>query len=201
MRTRAPRLELGEQKTKSRIVSDSPPGSAPADSAKKEKLLGGKYFIEKLVGEGAYGKVFKARFAHDGKPVAIKVLPEDAFVFYSREAQVLRQLQPFPYVMEILDAFVDPSGLCIVMPYIEHGSLQTYMNKLHGESLEPGQVVSLMQELLAAIDHAHSREVIHRDVKPQNILLRAGTEGVLTDFGVAYADVVRRRSFASRTGD
>src|SRR3989440_9389321 len=178
-------LEL-KQKTKSRIVSDSAPGSA-AEPGKKEKLIGGKYFIEKLIGEGAYGKVFKARFAEDGKPVAIKVLPEDASVFYSREAQVLRQLQPFPYVMEILDAFVDPQGLCIVMPYIEHGSLQNYMNKLHGEPLEPGQVVSLMQELLAAIDHAHSREVIHRDVKPQNILLRAGTDGVLTDFGVAYA--------------
>jgi serine/threonine protein kinase/class 3 adenylate cyclase len=180
-------LEL-KQKTKSRIVSDTPPGTAStADPTKKEKLIGGKYFIEKLIGEGAYGKVFKARFAQDGKPVEIKMLPEDAFVFYSREAAVLRQLQPFPYVMEILDAFVDPQGLCIVMPYIEHGSLQTYMNKLHGEPLEPGQVVSLMQELLAAIGHAHSKEVIHRDVKPQNILLRAGTDGVLTDFGVAYA--------------
>jgi serine/threonine protein kinase/class 3 adenylate cyclase len=180
-------LEL-KQKTKSRIVSDAAPGTpAAADQAKKEKLIGGKYFIEKLIGEGAYGKVFKARFAQDGKPVAIKILPEEAFVFYSREAQVLRQLQPFPYVMEILDAFVDPQGLCIVMPYIEHGSLQTYMNKLHGDPLEPGQVVSLMQELLAAIGHAHSREIIHRDVKPQNILLRAGTDGVLTDFGVAYA--------------
>src|SRR5947207_156330 len=192
-------LEL-KQKTKSRIVSDSPPGSAPADSAKKEKLLGGKYFIEKLVGEGAYGRVFKARFAQDGKPVAIKVLPEDAFVFYSREAQVLRQLQPFPYVMEILDAFVDPSGLCIVMPYIEHGSLQAYMNKLHGEPLEPGQIVSLMQELLAAIDHAHSREVIDRDVKPKNIILRAGTEGVLTDFGVAYAVESTGRSSTMTAG-
>jgi class 3 adenylate cyclase len=180
-------LEL-KQKTKSRIVSDAAPGTAAAAGAtNKEKLIGGKYFIEKLIGEGAYGKVFKARFAQDGKAVAIKILPEDAFVFYSREAQVLRQLQPFPYVMEILDAFVDPQGLCIVMPYIEHGSLQTYMNKLHGEALEPGQVISLMQELLAAIGHAHSKEIIHRDVKPQNILLRAGTDGVLTDFGVAYA--------------
>jgi serine/threonine protein kinase/class 3 adenylate cyclase len=179
-------LEL-KQKTKSKIVSDSPGTTPGAGVPPKEKLIGGKYFIEKLIGEGAYGKVFKARFAEDGKPVAIKILPEDAFVFYSREAQVLRQLQPFPYVMEILDALVDPSGLCIVMPYIEHGSLQTYMNKLHGEPLEPGQVVSLMGELLAAIAHAHSKEVIHRDVKPQNIMLRAGTDGVLTDFGVAYA--------------
>src|SRR5579883_493586 len=111
-------LEL-KQKTKSRIVSDVAPGTA-ADAGKKEKLLGGKYFIEKLIGEGAYGKVYKARLAQDGKPVAIKMLPEEAFVFYSREAQVLRQLQPFPYVMGILDAFVDPQGLCIVMPYIEH---------------------------------------------------------------------------------
>src|SRR5438132_10553645 len=54
-------LEL-KQKTKSRIVSDTPPGSAPAESGKREKLLGGKYFIEKLIGEGAYGKVFKSRF-------------------------------------------------------------------------------------------------------------------------------------------
>src|SRR6266850_2597052 len=160
-------LEL-KQKTKSKMVSDAAPGTAAADAGRKERLIGGKYFIEKLIGEGAYGKVFKARYADDGKPVAIKILPEEAFVFYSREAQVLRQLQPFPYVMEILDALVDPSGLCIVMPCIEHGSLQTHMNKLHGESLEPGQVVSLMQELLSAIAHAHSKEVIHRDVKPQN---------------------------------
>lgn len=179
-------LEL-KQKTKSKIVSDSSGATQGEAGPPKEKLIGGKYFIEKLIGEGAYGKVFKARFAEDGKPVAIKILPEDAFVFYSREAAVLRQLQPFPYVMEILDALVDPAGLCIVMPYIEHGSLQTYMNKLRGEPLEPGQIVSLMEELLAAIAHAHSKEVIHRDVKPQNILLRAGTDGVLTDFGVAYA--------------
>src|SRR3989441_3922876 len=193
-------LEL-KQTTKSRIVSDGAPGTlASADAAKKEKLIGGKYFIEKLIGEGAYGKVFKARFAQDGKPVAIKILPEDAFVFYSREAQVLRQLQPFPYVMEILDAFVDPAGLCIVMPYIEHGSLQTHMNKLHGDALEPGQVVSLMQELLAAIAHAHSKEVIHRDVKPQNIMLRWGTDGVLTDFGVAYAVESTGRSSTMTAG-
>jgi class 3 adenylate cyclase len=180
------KLEL-KQKTKSRIVSENASGPTAAETGKKEKLIGGKYFIEKLIGEGAYGKVFKARIAEDGKPVAIKILPEDAFVFYSREAQVLRQLQPFPYVMEIFDALVDPQGLCIVMPYIEHGSLQTYMNKLHGEPLEPGQIVSLMEELLSAIAHAHSKEVIHRDVKPQNILLRGGTDGLLTDFGVAYA--------------
>jgi serine/threonine protein kinase/class 3 adenylate cyclase len=191
-------LEL-KQKTKSRIVSDTAPGTAP-DAGKKEKLIGGKYFIEKLIGEGAYGKVFKARFAEDGKPVAIKILPEEAFVFYSREAQVLRQLQPFPYVMEILDALVDPQGLCIVMPYIEHGSLQSYMNKLRGEALEPGQVVSLMEELLSAIAHAHSKEVIHRDVKPQNILLRAGTDGVLTDFGVAYAVESTGRSSTMTAG-
>ncbi len=181
-------LEL-KQKTKSKIVSDVVQSAAQldADAGKKERLIGGKYFIEKLIGEGAYGRVFKARYAQDGRPVAIKVLPEDAFIFYSREAAVLRQLQPFPYVMEILDALVDPQGLCIVMPYIEQGSLQTYMNRLKGEPLEPGQVVSLMEELLAAIAHAHSREVIHRDVKPQNILLRSGMDGVLTDFGIAYA--------------
>jgi len=191
-------LEL-KQKTKSRIVSDAAPGTA-VDALKKEKLIGGKYFIEKLIGEGAYGKVFKARIAEDGKPVAIKILPEEAFVFYSREAQVLRQLQPFPYVMEILDALVDPQGLCIVMPYIEHGSLQGYMNKMHGEALEPGQVVSLMEELLSAIAHAHSKEIIHRDVKPQNILLRAGTDGVLTDFGVAYAVESTGRSSTMTAG-
>lgn len=178
-------LEVHET-SKSKIVSE---GTSPSGGslAPKEKLIGGKYFVERLIGEGAYGKVYKARNAQDGKVVAIKVLPEDAYVFYSREAQVLRQLQPFPYVMEILDALIDPTGLCIVMPYIEQGSLQTYLNKLQGSALEPGQVVSLMEELLSAIAHAHSKEVIHRDVKPQNILLRSGTDGVLTDFGVAYA--------------
>src|SRR2546425_1814820 len=79
-------LEL-KQKTKSRIVSDAAPGTAGADdTAREKKLIGGKYFIEKLIGEGAYGKVFKARFAQDGKPAAIQILPEDAFVVYNRGA-------------------------------------------------------------------------------------------------------------------
>ena len=121
------KLELKEKK-KSRIVSES---VAPTDEAERQgRLIGEKYFIEKLIGEGAYGKVYKARHAATKDIVAIKMLPEDAYAFYSREAQVLRQLQPCPYIMSILDAFVDSEGLCIVMPYIEHGSLQTYMNKL-----------------------------------------------------------------------
>ena len=131
--------------------------------------------------------MFKARHAESKDIVAIKMLPEDAYSFYSREAQVLRQLQPCPYIMSIIDAFVDQEGLCIVMPYIEHGSLQTYMNKLHGDPLELGQTISLLEELLLGISHAHSRDVIHRDVKLQNILLGNATDGILTDFGIAYA--------------
>ena len=178
------KLELKEKK-KSRIVSES---VAPTDAAESQgRLIGEKYFIEKLIGEGAFGKVYKARHAETKDVVAIKILPEDAYSFYSREAQVLRQLQPCPYIMSIVDAFVDSEGLCIVMPYIEHGSLQTYMNTLHGEPLEPGQTISLMEELLLGIAHAHSRDVIHRDVKPQNILLGRGTDGILTDFGIAHA--------------
>ena len=177
-------LELTEKK-KSRIVSNSAVKDASAEG--QGRLIGDKYFIEKLIGEGAYGKVFKARHAETKETVAIKMLPEDAYAFYSREAQVLRQLQPCPYIMAILDALVDEDGLCIVMPYIEHGSLQTYMNTLHGDPLEPGQTISLMEELLLGIAHAHSRDVIHRDVKPQNILLANGTDGILSDFGIAHA--------------
>lgn len=195
-------LELGE-KTKARIVSnrmsETAAELAPA-AEKKQELLGGKYFIERMIGEGAYGKVYKARNAQDGQAVAIKILPEDAYIFYSREAQILRQLQPFPYVMEIYDAFVDPQGLCIVMPYIEHGSVQTYMNKLHGDPLEPGQIVLLMEQLLSAIAHAHKKEVIHRDIKPQNILLRGGMDSLLTDFGVAHAVESTGRGTTQTTG-
>ena len=176
--------ELTEKK-KSRIVSAS--AMAGEAVAGQGRLLGEKYFIEKLIGEGAYGKVFKARHAESKEIVAIKILPEDAYSFYSREERVLRQLQPCPYIMSIVDSFVDDEGLCIVMPYIEHGSLQTYMNKLQGDPLEPGQTISLLEELLLGISHAHSREVIHRDVKPQNILLGNGTDGILTDFGIAHA--------------
>ena len=178
------KLELKEKK-KSRIVSESVASTEEAE--KQGRLIGEKYFIEKLIGEGAYGKVYKARHAETKDIVAIKMLPEDAYSFYSREAQVLRQLQPCPYIMSIVDAFVDSEGLCIVMPYIEHGSLQTYMNTLRGEPLEPGQTLSLIEELLLGIAHAHSRDVIHRDAKPQNILLGRGTDGILSDFGIAYA--------------
>ena len=124
------KLELKEKK-KSKIVSDS--ANKEDEPTGTGRLIGDKYFIEKMIGEGGYGKVFKARHAETEDIVAIKMLPEDAYSFYSREAQVLRQLQPCPYIMSIIDAFVDEEGLCIVMPYIEHGSLQTYMNTLHGD--------------------------------------------------------------------
>ena len=148
----------------------------------------GNYHILEQVGRGGMASVFKALDLAHEQTVAVKVLsPQLALepnfkVRFEREAQVLRGLK-HPNIMPILD-YGEESGLAyIVMPYMKVGTLSNRLNEgnltLEGSARIIGQIASALQ-------HAHEAGVIHRDVKPSNILIDEDGDAWLSDFGFAH---------------
>jgi len=150
--------------------------------------LAGRYEIERPLGRGGMATVYLARDAKHGRQVALKVLrPELAATLGSerflREIQVSARLT-HPHILALYDSGDSDGLLYYVMPYIEGESLR---DRLSRETRLPmADAVKLGREVADALDYAHSRGVIHRDVKPENVLLGAG-HAIVADFGIARA--------------
>jgi serine/threonine-protein kinase len=150
--------------------------------------LAGRYEIERPLGRGGMATVYLARDAKHGRQVALKVLrPELAATLGSerflREIQVSARLT-HPHILALYDSGASDGLLYYVMPYIEGESLR---ERLSRETRLPiADAVKLGREVADALDYAHSRGVIHRDVKPENVLLGAG-HATVADFGIARA--------------
>ncbi len=168
------------------------------------RLVGGRYALGDLIGEGGAARVYHARDTVLDRTVALKLLRDEYsadsdFVsrFY-REARAIAALSQ-PNIVDIYDYGNDNGTYFIVMPYIAGTDLKAIL-KREGR-LPPGQVVDYADGLLNALTAAHDRGIIHRDVKPQNILVRASDGLVkLTDFGVARTlDTAQQETVAGTT--
>src|SRR5260221_2285869 len=147
----------------------------------------GSYELIRRLGEGGMAQVYLARDIRLGREVAIKVLDSrlaqrsgfrDRFL---REARVAAALD-HPGIVPLYD-FGDNDGvLYLVMPYISGGSLQDALKRA---PFPASDVVSYGTQITDALDYAHQRGVIHRDVKPANMLLHADGRLMLADFGLA----------------
>ena len=146
------------------------------------------YRVEREIGSGGFGTVYLAEDLRHGRRVAVKVLrPEVAASAgaerFLREIRIVASLQ-HPNILGLIDSGATDGLLYYVMPYVEGSTLRVRLAR--EEELAIDESVRLLREIAEALAHAHERGVIHRDVKPENVLFMAG-HALLADFGIAKA--------------
>ena len=150
--------------------------------------LDGRYRIERELGGGSMSRVFLAEELGLERQVVIKVLPPELAATTSgerfrREIQLAAQLQ-HPHIVPLLSADAGGHLLYYVMPFVEGESLRARLGR--EPALPVRDAIRIWRDLLEALAYAHARGVVHRDVKPGNILL-SGPNAVVADFGIARA--------------
>jgi serine/threonine protein kinase len=149
----------------------------------------GKYNITHLLGKGGMGEVYEAYDTDKGRTVALKILADQfsndaAFrTRFQRESRAAAVLQE-PHVIPIHDWGEIDGSLYIDMRLV-HG--QTLLDLIEKGPLEPSRAVSIISQVGAALDAAHAEGLIHRDIKPQNIIITPADFAYLVDFGIAEA--------------
>ncbi len=152
------------------------------------KLLDNRYHIQKVLGVGGMAVVFEANDVVMNRKVAIKMLKEEM----SRDEQAVKRfiieskavsMLSHPNIVKIFDVSVKGSLKYIVMERIEGITLKSYMQKKG--PLSTDEILSYTEQVLGALLQAHEKGIIHRDIKPQNILLLKNGKIKVTDFGIA----------------
>lgn len=153
------------------------------------RRLEGRYWIQSLVGVGGMANVYRGVDEKNGNPIAVKVLKEE---FLDNEELVRRfkneskaiSILSHPNIVKVYDVSVTDKLQYIVMEYVDGITLKEYL-KQRGGALTWKETVHFATQVLSALQHAHSKGIIHRDVKPQNIMLLADGSIKMMDFGIA----------------
>ena len=158
-----------------------------------EKPMLGRYAVDKVLGKGAMGVVYQGRDPRIGRVVAIKTLAlsaefeghelQDARQRFFREAETAGRLQ-HPHIVTIFDAGEEHDLAYIAMEFLAGQDLVAHTRA--GNLLPVATVLSIGERVALALDYAHRQQVVHRDIKPGNIMFDAATDAVkVTDFGIA----------------
>jgi serine/threonine-protein kinase len=154
----------------------------------------GKYRIDSVLGKGAMGVVYKAFDPGIERVVAVKTVRKD-LVDPDMAAQVMARFQNeakaagrllHPNIVSVYEYGEDGHNAFIAMEYVEGTGLREYLNRK--ATFDIGQIVAIMSQLLLALDFAHERGVVHRDVKPANLILTGTGALKVADFGIARID-------------
>ncbi len=160
----------------------------------------GRYEVEREIGKGGNARIFLARDP-SGQPVALKILHPELLVSvaadrFLREIQLASRLD-HPHIARLLDSGERDWLVYYVMTYVEGATLREYLDTR--PRLSVAETLRIALDLLEALDHAHSRGIVHRDVKPANVVL--STQGaVLLDFGIARAVIASGTDQLTRSG-
>ena len=154
-------------------------------------ILPPRYRSPKRIAQGGMGEVYRATDATLGRAVAVKLLAErysrdDAVrQRFTREALAAARLSGEPYIVTIFDVGEHAERPFIVMEYLSGGSLEQRLRRDGAQ--EPGQALEWLEQAALALDAAHRHGVVHRDVKPANLLLDRNNDVHVADFGIASA--------------
>jgi len=163
----------------------------------QSELLAGRYRKLRTIGVGGMARVHLAEDERLGRRVAVKQLhadsPEDAALRFEREAKVGASLN-HPNLVSIYDIATDGESVLIVMEFVDG---ETLHDRIERGSVAPDRVARIVRDVAAGLDHAHAHGVIHRDVKPANILIRHDGMAKLADLGIASA---AQRTSITRSG-
>jgi serine/threonine-protein kinase len=167
-----------------------PPSLEPPDEeiTLLRRATGDRYTVERRLGGGGMAHVYLAKHAALGTPLAVKVLhrhlarDEEMRTRFRREAEAAARLQ-HPNVVPILDYGQLGDVAYILMPFLPGGSLADAMTG--GRVLSPERAAAAAAQAANGLDYAHRRGVVHRDVKPDNVLFDAEGHAAVTDFGIA----------------
>lgn len=166
----------------------APPADTPSDG--EARPLGRRYLLYERIGAGAMGQVFRARTREGGDDLAVKILrsdlADDADVVarFVQERTVLTRIVN-PHVVRVVDMVVEGETLAIVMEHVGGRSLRRVLED--DGPLFPAEAARLVEQILTGIGAAHEQGVVHRDVKPENVLLdEQHSPGVakVVDFGI-----------------
>src|SRR5579871_477470 len=152
-----------------------------------EGLTLGRYELRRRIAQGGMAEVYLAYDRRVRRQVAIKVLygRDEAFVRrFEREALAVGALT-HSHILPLYDFGEQSPWYYLVMPYIEGGTLRDYLNQ--HSPLTLAEAASILEQIASALHYAHEQGVVHRDVKPSNILLRQDGYAYLVDFGLAKA--------------
>jgi hypothetical protein len=153
-----------------------------------QELLGSRYRLKRELGGGSMAEVYLAEDARHGRQVAIKVLRQEYAATFAaerflREIEIAARLQ-HPHIVPLLDSGEVGGNLYLVMPYVEGESLRVRL--VREGRLSVSDVIRIVADVADALAYAHGKGIIHRDIKPDNIM-QAGRHSLVTDFGVAKA--------------
>ena len=153
------------------------------------KKLDGRYLLEELVGEGGMANVYRAMDLKEQRTVAVKILKEECTESeemvrrFKNESKAISILN-HPGIVKVYDVSVTDKIQYMVMEYVDGITLKEYLS-LRGGPLTWKETLHFITQVLEALSHAHSKGVVHRDVKPQNIMLQSNGQVKLMDFGIA----------------
>ncbi|KAK0598108.1 hypothetical protein LWI29_031714 [Acer saccharum] len=152
------------------------------------------------IGEGSYGKVYKARNCITNETVALKMISMDIEKVgvpstTIREISVLKEMQ-HPNIVSLRDVQYTEKDMCLVFEYLDM-DLKKYMDSCTDFTNNPHAIKTFLRQILCGVAYCHSHRVLHRDLKPQNLLIDCRTSTIkLADFGLARACSVPIRTYS-----
>ena len=173
------------------------------------KKLDGLYEVKELIGSGGMANVYKAVMLGRNGPVpagtvvAVKVLRQE----YTHDPELVRRfkneskaisLLNHPNIVKVYDVSVNDQLQYIVMEYVDGMTLREYLNE-RGGKLTCRETVHFISQILKALDHAHRNGVVHRDIKPQNIMLLDNGQLRMMDFGIARISRAENQLLSGKT--